>query len=179
MDRKEELILKTLHLWGELYNKQITPAVESVWVGLLKGYPLDDLKRAFEKVIKTCKFFPTPAEVIEMFEGTEEERALVAFDKLKTAIQKHGAYTSVKFDDPAIHTAIEMLGGWVEVCFSDERFLENRFKQAYRVARKKTNHPKYLPELIEMESGQELKERGLPIPRAFVGHKIKALKGKA
>jgi hypothetical protein len=51
------------------------------------------------------------------------------------AAQRVGAYRSVAFDEPAIHAAIEDVGGWIVMCRTgvDELpHLERRFCASYR-----------------------------------------------
>ena len=46
----------------------------------------------------------------------EQDRSLLAWDRVLEAIREHGGYQTVRFDDPAIHAAIRSCGGWVALC---------------------------------------------------------------
>ena len=46
----------------------------------------------------------------------EQDRSLLAWDRVLEAIREHGGYQTVKFDDPAVHAAIRSCGGWVALC---------------------------------------------------------------
>lgn len=61
------------------------------------------------------RFFPTPTHLIKQIEGSEAERAQVAWRVFLKAIELHGYYDSVRFPDPAFHYAVEMLGGWMRI----------------------------------------------------------------
>lgn len=50
---------------GEIYSKQITTPLVSIWTEELAGYPVAVLEPVFRNVLRTCKFFPTPADVLE------------------------------------------------------------------------------------------------------------------
>ena len=42
-------------------------------------------------------------------------KAEIAWQRVESAIRRVGSYTSITFNDPAIHGAIDMLGGWVHI----------------------------------------------------------------
>ncbi|MFI5058640.1 MAG: hypothetical protein ACHQLQ_10675 [Candidatus Acidiferrales bacterium] len=48
-----------------MYGKQITAPLVSIWTEELQGYPAATLEAVFRNVLRTCKFFPTPADVLE------------------------------------------------------------------------------------------------------------------
>lgn len=45
-----------------------------------------------------------------------EARATPAWVKVRMAIREHGAYASIQFDDPVIHSCVEAMGGWPFLC---------------------------------------------------------------
>jgi len=52
-------------------------------------------------------------------------------EKVRKAIVSVGAYQSVQFDDPAIHSCIELMGGWSELCAT--RTDELKWKQKEKI----------------------------------------------
>jgi hypothetical protein len=50
---------------GEVYNRQITAALVAIWTEELAGYSPAVLAPVFRNVLRACKFFPTPADVLE------------------------------------------------------------------------------------------------------------------
>ena len=46
----------------------------------------------------------------------EQDRSLLAWDRVLEVIREHGGYRTVRFADPAIHAAIRSCGGWVALC---------------------------------------------------------------
>jgi len=71
---------------GEVYGKQITAPLVSIWIEALEPYPVETLAPLFRKVFATCKFFPTPAEVLEPLQVVKEaalpEEASAAWQKV-------------------------------------------------------------------------------------------------
>jgi len=62
----------------------------------------------------TCKFFPKPAELIELMTGGKGggKDPAVAWQEVLYALESRGVYADVEFRDGAIAVAIELLGGW-------------------------------------------------------------------
>ena len=81
------------------------------------------------------QFAPKPADIVRQLHGTQTDRSLIAWGKVLDAMQRVGAYRSVAFDDGAIHSAIEDLGGWAKVCRSTQNelpFIQKRFCESHR-----------------------------------------------
>jgi hypothetical protein len=64
-DTSSEAIRQFLVKAGEVYGRQITAPLVSIWTEELQGYPVATLAPIFRNVLRTCKFFPTPADVLE------------------------------------------------------------------------------------------------------------------
>lgn len=66
-------------------------------------------------VQKTTKLFPDDnliAMIREKTSGTEQDRAVLAWDEATSAVKKHGFYKTVSFEDAVINAVIESMGGW-------------------------------------------------------------------
>lgn len=56
--------------------------------------------------------------------------------KVEKAMDEHGAYATVVFDDPAIHATIQSLGGWVKACRQTEyefTWWKKDFRERYQM----------------------------------------------
>lgn len=80
----------------------------------------DQIERAMMTAALTLKFFPKPAELIELIQGKTKDRAIAAWESLIGAIQRCGSYQSVIFRDGRISRTVELMGGWLEVCSMTE-----------------------------------------------------------
>ena len=80
----------------------------------LRGYGLEPLLAAIHRATVTCRFFPKPAELVELITGAPGggQDPDVAWQEVLHALEDVGSYGNVEFQDGAIAAAIEGLGGW-------------------------------------------------------------------
>lgn len=114
---------------GELYGKAITEAYSEIYWNTLKSFDFADVQRAVKHHVadpEYGRFMPKPADIIRWIEGTQDSKALQAWTKVVLAMRRVGSYNSIKFDDPIIHTVIEAMGGWVQLCMTTNHELSFR-----------------------------------------------------
>jgi hypothetical protein len=134
------------------YRQDCTEFTLTVWWEACKGFELEQVRKAFTAHAmdpERGQFAPKPADVVRELAGTHTDRALLAWGKVHEAAARIGAYQSVAFDDPAIHAAIEDVGGWMAVCRTEAHelpHLQRRFCDSYRAYRKRGNF-EFLPVL--------------------------------
>jgi len=122
----------------DFYGKPITKFAAQVWWQACQSFDYEQLSKAFSSHLmdpERGQFLPKPADIVRAVQGTSSDRSLIAWGKVLDAMQRVGAYTSVCFDDPAIHATIEDLGGWAKCCRSthDElSYLQKRFCDSYK-----------------------------------------------
>jgi len=117
---------------------------------LLKPYTFEQVARALHVHLLESPYMPKPVDIISRIEGSVEDRAIKAWHRVLEAARQHGAYESVKFDDPVIHFCIERMGGWQKVCMMTEDelpFRERDFRELYKLGRNVgwKDVPKYFP----------------------------------
>ncbi len=103
------------------YRQDLTPFAIGVWWQACEPFDMEQVMRALTAHATDPDrghFPPKPADLIRVLRGTHGDRALMAWSKAYGAIGSVGGYTSVAFDDPAIHAAITDLGGWSTFCRS-------------------------------------------------------------
>lgn len=159
-DRKSfmEVLIST----GELYEKHISDTLMELYFNILSPYSIEDIKRGISGHIrdkKSGQFFPKPADIIRALEGSDDCLSMAKWCEVRKAIQKHGAYKSVTFDDPVIMTCIDRMGGWVAVASvltSEIGYREQEFMTLYARYSKfpVEDVPKYLPGIIEVSNRQ-------------------------
>ena len=153
---------------GEIFDKDISKTLSLVYWKTLEPYPDKECEKAFNSIITTAKFWPKPAELLEALNGTDEEAAINAWTKVSMAVRTIGPYKPVQFDDSAIHSALEAMGGWVEFqncSMNDWKWKQKEFERIYLLMTKKDEHPKYLPGITKKIScpncGQQLGQKEL------------------
>lgn len=158
------------------YRQDVTPFMLDVWWQACQGFDIEQIRKAMTAHAMDPdrgQFAPRPADIVRQLGGTATDRALMAWGKVMGAIQSVGAYTDVVFDDPAIHAAIEDLGGWPKVCRGDLKdlsYLQHRFTESHRAytGRVQFDYPRRLTG--DRSPDAMFAKRGLPLPRpALVG----------
>lgn len=82
----------------------------------LRGYSLDDVRRAVADHCRNNRFFPMLADIVARIDGKAEDRAAAAWAMVLKAIGRYGHTDSVRFPHPAVHYAIQQMGGWQYLC---------------------------------------------------------------
>ena len=121
-------------------------AIRIYWECLLT-YSLEDLHGAMVRHIETSKFFPKPAELIQLIDGTVETQAVTAWIVVMEAIRRVGSWGVSTFEDPMINLSIQALGGWKQLCLmreSEVGFVQKRFEDAYTACRQDNANGKLL-----------------------------------
>lgn len=101
-----------LSVLSEIHDRQITPMLASVYWKILEPFTDDQCETAFEQVIQSAKFFPKPADLLEILRGKPGDITTIAWVDVVETIRRVGPYESVMFADPVIHEVIEFMGGW-------------------------------------------------------------------
>lgn len=116
----------------------VSTAIIGVYWRGCQRWSLEQVTAAIDALTQDAeagKFVPKIGDMTRIMEGTTTDRAALAWGKALEAMSSVGAYQDVVFDDPAIHAAIEDLGGWPKVCrtsFDDLSYLQHRFCQSHR-----------------------------------------------
>lgn len=135
-DKREfaEILRATL----DLYGKEASAPVLRLWWASLEKFSIEEVRHGFSRFIQSPdngSFYPKPADIIRMIEGTAGDRGMIAWGKVQEAIVRVGGYQSVAFDDPIIHACIEDMGGWPKLCTTDRDDMPFRaadFAKRYR-----------------------------------------------
>jgi hypothetical protein len=120
------------------YRQDVSTFSLGVWWQACESFSLEQVTKAFTAHATDAergRFAPMPADIVKHLQGTQTDRGLMAWGKVLEAIQRVGAYQSVCFDDPAIHAAVEDLGGWAAICRSTMQelpHLQRRFTESHR-----------------------------------------------
>lgn len=163
------------------YRQDVSTFAMSVWWAACERFDLQQVRKAFTAHAMNPdngQFAPKPADLIRVLEGTTTDRAAAAWGKALDAAQRVGAYTDVVFDDPAIHAAIEDMGGWPKFCRSEAKdlgYTQHRFCESHRAYTGRGTF-EYARVLGGDRSPDEMyTRRGLPPPKpAVIGDVVRA-----
>jgi len=137
---------------SEIFDKEITPTLRKIYWETLKPFSDEECKKVFNKIISTCKFWPKPADFIEVLQSSEEDIATLAWLKVDKAVRYIGPDASIQFNDPIIHSTIEAMGGWEKLGDATERdwkWVRKEFENLYSIMSRKDNHPERLIGRVE------------------------------
>lgn len=142
--KNEVEFFKRMTVLGELYGKEISKGLMDLYWESLQDLTDEQFEKACQIISRSNKYnsLPKPAEFLEAINGTSSDQkskdeilATQALLKLEEAIQKHGYYDSVQFDDPRIHKAIEHLGGWMKIStitMDEWTWIKKDFEKIYK-----------------------------------------------
>lgn len=111
-----ENFAKALLVLGEVFGEQISEARLEAYRMVLAGYEFQSVESAIQRAMTSLRFFPKPAELVEMIEGNADDRANQAWSTFFAATTDSG-YSSAKFLDPASAIAVDaVFQGWIQAC---------------------------------------------------------------
>lgn len=123
-----ELLGTVSEVYGR--DKPTTQAV-ALYLLLLERFSFAQVRMALLAHMGTSKFFPVPADIIVLLEGTVEDRASMAWGCVLKAIPQVGGWSRVEFEDPCIAPCLEALGGWGHLCATLTKDRESAVERAF------------------------------------------------
>ncbi|GHV53982.1 hypothetical protein FACS1894206_05800 [Deltaproteobacteria bacterium] len=168
---------------AENYGQSLSPQGIAIRFKALEGYEIDEVDKAAMSLILTRKYttMPTVADFLEHITGgSAEDKAEVEAGKVLTAIQIHGGYDSVVFDDSVTQAVIvRAYGGWAQLCDDcgrDEpvKWFRKEFAKTWAAyARQGVKQTGYLPGIIEISNRANGYFDDIPVPK-IIGNEDKA-----
>jgi hypothetical protein len=119
-DQDKQKFATLIKVLAETYSPNDKPSKERVeiYFRVLSEYTIEQVEQGIIKLLKTRKTtttFPVPGEIIDAI-GGDQSNSLLALKKAEAAVEHHGSYSTVVFDDPVIHMVITAMGGWPRFC---------------------------------------------------------------
>ncbi|HOG17670.1 MAG TPA: DUF6475 domain-containing protein [Syntrophales bacterium] len=154
---------------SEIHGKELSALLNSLYWKTLEPFTDAECERAFKDLIFSAKFFPKPAEFLEVLQGKREDLGARAWIKVIEAARRYGNWQSVEFDDPVIHSVFKFWGGWGvirEWKDKDLKWIQKEFERLYSIfLGENREHPKYLPGDHEIQNAANGYERTPEIVR--------------
>ncbi len=142
----------------ELHDRTVSKLLTDLYWKVLEPFDDEECEKAFKEIIYSCRFFPKPADFREVILGKKSNRATEAWIEVLNSVARIGNYQSVKFSDPIIHSVINAMGGWPQLCqmeAKEEKWKQKEFERLYEVLSERGGkHPDYLPGTHEMENNR-------------------------
>jgi len=156
--RDEIKFKEYMSLLSETFDKPVSGSLNDLYWKILEPFTDEQCESAFKEIIYSSKFFPKPADFMEILKGKKEHRATEAWIEVLNAIKRIGNYESVKFSDPVIHSVLQVMGGWDKLAATmtvdEEKWKQKELERLYSIMGGRGNHPEYLPGTVEMENSR-------------------------
>lgn len=121
-------------------NEEITPQKIEVYHAVLGRFPVEAMREAAIAYLCTGKFFPRPADLLELANRNRNEvPAGDSWELVLKQVRKHGftGWESVSFADETIMGAVRQVG-WRRICLDERPDLVRRdFEQALAALRER------------------------------------------
>jgi len=142
-------------------GKDLERMKKVLFFGLME-YPLNVITEAAKSHCRISRFFPMLADIIVQIEGTFEDRAALAWSLIMKAKHKYRRNKTLRFPSPAIHYAIECMGGWEHLYMSiddvSENFKAKEFIRFYRLGEKNATWENVKPYFLSDQEAYALKK---------------------
>ena len=169
----------------EVFERTPTDGLINAYYNSLCDLTDKQFVEAIASVLRTRKYtkLPLPHEIREGIMEDAQSSAIIALDKAEKAIERHGSYTSVIFDDPVIHMVVRSMGGWPRFCcpaaYGDDQEWQWKQKEFIRLydtfsKRPVAECPPVLSGIADIENSSAGRLEWLSKPK-IVGDERKAL----
>lgn len=162
------------------YGKEVSAFALDVWWSSLKAYDLPAVIQAFNRHLMnpdTGQWLPKPADIVKMFGGRTQDRAMQAWSKVDKAVRTVGPHQSVAFDDPVIHRVLQEMGGWIgfgQKSEDDWPFVAKEFETRYRSYAMRGEVPEYPPVLVGVSEAYNDQKGFKSAPPMLIGNPAQA-----
>jgi hypothetical protein len=100
---------------AELFGKDLNAQLVEIYFLALAQWPIEHIAAAVDEAVRTLKFFPKPAELIELMEGSPDDQAEHAFGQFWLAVIRCGTYRSLYCEDDVLAEVIRrQFGSWAD-----------------------------------------------------------------
>jgi hypothetical protein len=157
--------LKFMTTISEVFDKTLSETLMDVYWKALEPFTDEQCEKAFNEVIVSSRFFPKPVDIIEKMQ--REDKATEAWVQVLKAMQHVGISEIPTFHDPAINSAIEAMGGWMQLAsmeIEDRRWQRKEFEDLYPVMKRGNNQSAYRIRERELKPISNKEEILIPFP---------------
>lgn len=101
---------------GETFNEPVSKVRLDAYAMALSDLPVADVLAAMQDCIRTCKFFPRPAEIRERVTGDTEDRAQLAWASVVREVPRVGYYRTPSLPAETMTAITAVWGSWQRLC---------------------------------------------------------------
>ena len=123
---------ETLMALGELFNKEITPALAKLYWGALNEFSDEDVGEAMNQAVIRFKFMPKPVELRELIQGSASDNATSRWGGVLELMRKDGRFGADRLSGD-VKSAINELGGYEYLCTLSYKQLEFKGREFCKI----------------------------------------------
>lgn len=175
LEQKRKFASLLTHM-SDYYKDEISRAKLSIYWEGLRQYSFDAIQKACwahtQSPDEAGRWMPRNSDIIKIIEGGTQDRSMIAWSKVDSAIRHRGTWDDVVFDDAVIHRVIADMGGWVLIGSKDDKewpFIGKEFQTRYRAYKQKSEQPECPARLTGIANAQNASQ-GMPLlPPILIG----------
>lgn len=138
-----------------LFPQRLSEDAIEVYVEMLSDLPDVLLLATVKELVATAKFRPTVAEIRAAAIPEGHGSAGAAWEEVTTACRTVGRGVAPEWSDPLIRDALNMAGGYIEACNTEQPgYMQGRFTASYKALVEQARHD----ELIARHPDPTMKE---------------------
>ena len=112
-------------LLAEVFSEALSATRIHAYFIALEDLPLEQLVTAMRTAQGHLRFFPKPVELRELVHGSPDERAEMAWTRVRQAFMHGlGGYRPIDFGEPILHATVDAMGGWARFFYLGFRGVE-------------------------------------------------------
>lgn len=112
VDRFSELMLAL----SETFNEPFSETRAGLYLDALSNLSIEQVEQAVRLSLRRSKFFPRPAELLELVAGSAEDQADEAWQAFVNAVPSVGAYRRPNLDEATMDTVRRLFRTWPDAC---------------------------------------------------------------
>lgn len=173
-------LTEMLSALADLYRVKLSRPMLEIWISAMRPYDIAAVRAALSWHAThgdAGQFMPKPADVVRHIEGSSQDKALGAWNKVFDAIRLVGPWTTVAFDDALIHVVVRDMGSWQELCmvtFDELPFKQREFITLYRSYAARNEVPSRIPRLTGYADQENQKKGYVAATPALIGNPNRA-----
>lgn len=166
---------------ADYYKSDISKAVLGIYWNGLRQFSYEAIEKACwahtQLADEAGRWMPRNSDIIKMIEGGTQDRSMIAWSKVDSAVRVRGTWDDVVFDDATIHRVIADMGGWVLIGGKDDKewpFIGKEFQQRYRAYAQRGPVTEYPAQLTGIANAQNSSTGRPLLPPLLLGDAEKA-----
>lgn len=165
---EKKVFFEVMTALGEIFDKKLSDTTMLLYYKTLsQKMDTNQFKKVAGIWVEKGKFFPKPAELLQLLDEVEGSQAERAWLQVLDEIERVGMYGAPVFKDPVIYAVVQAMGGWESLCnmpMDRQQFYMKDFCNLYSTYKDK---PDIIRNALPSSKQAEMKALGQIMRRAL------------